>query len=148
MAETEVPQTINNLDALLQRVLDARKEYDDKKEISTQAYHRKTALEMEFLEELKKAGKDKWNIPGLGTASCVHKLNVTTAKTIEAKRALFEYVMNNYGEDVAFDKFSMHSKTLISFYNEELAKATDPSLFSLPGIESPTSEPEFRFRKG
>jgi hypothetical protein len=41
----------------------------------------------------------------------------------------------------------MHSKTLNSFYKAELESCEDQSLFSLPGIEQPTSEKEFRFRR-
>lgn len=135
------------LDLLLQEILALREDYEKKDAIAKEAYHARKAKENEFLAALEASGKDKWNIPGVGTASLVNKLNVQVAKNIEDKRALWDYIVAKYGEDVAFDKFGMHSKTLQSFYNEERDSAEDSSLFSLPGVGEPTHEKEFRFRK-
>lgn len=143
------PQEIstNELDRALQKVLDARADYEAKKEISTAAYHEKDRLESEFLGMLEKAGKTSWKCDGLGTASIVETLTVPTPKTIEQKRALWQYVVGKYGEDLAMEKFGMHSKTLNSFYKQEFEAAEDASLFDLPGCEAPIANKEFRFRK-
>lgn len=136
-----------DLDGLLQEILALREDYEKKDAIAKEAYHARKAKEAEFLARLAECGKEKWAIPGLGTASVVNTLNVPVAKTIEDKKLLWDYIAGKYGADVAFDKFGMHSKTLQSFYKEEIASAEDPSLFSLPGVKEPTSEKEFRFRK-
>lgn len=135
------------IDALLDRVLKARADYEAKDKIAKEAYHVRKELEAKFLAALAAIGKTSWKIDGLGTVSAVDTFNVPVAKTIEAKRELWQYIVDKFGEDVAFDKFSMHSKTLNSFYKAELDSSEDKSLFSLPGIEQPTSEKEFRFRK-
>lgn len=137
----------NKIDELLGEILKLREDYEKKDAIAKEAYHVRKAKEKEFLDALASVGKTSWKIDGVGTVSAVDSLNVPVAKTIEDKRALWAYIKDKYGEDVAFDKFGMHSKTLQSFYKEELAAAQDPSLFSLPGIDEPTSEKEFRFRK-
>lgn len=137
-----------DLDSLLAEVLRLREDYERKDAIAKEAYHVRKAKEKEFLDALVACGKEKWAIPGIGTASAVNTLSVPVAKTIEDKKSLWDYIAQKYGIDVAYDKFGMHSKTLQSFYKEELASAEDPSLFSLPGIAEPTSEKEFRFRKG
>lgn len=136
-----------DLDGLLDKVLRLREDYENKDKIAKEAYHIRKEAEAEFLTALEACGKEKWAIPGLGTASAVNSLDVPVAKTIEDKKLLWQYIVDKYGLDVAFDKFGMHSKTTQSFYKEELASVDDPSLFSLPGIQEPTSKKEFRFRK-
>lgn len=135
------------LDVLLKQILEARATYEKAKEESTRLYHIKEELESRMIELLSKAGKTNWKIDGLGTATVVETMAVPVPKTIEDKMAVFNYIMQKYGKDVAFDKFSVHSKTLQSFYKQELEAAEDPSLFILPGVEQPTSQKEFRFRK-
>ncbi len=134
------------IDSLLEDVLLKRAEYDKAKETSSKFYEAKKAAEAKVMEALTKCGKTKWSIDGIGTASIVNQLSVQVPKTNADKQKLWNYIVSKYGEAVAFDKFSMHSKTLISFYNEEIKAAEDASLFQLPGVEEPTYQQEFRFR--
>lgn len=148
--ETNVQEvSVADLDALLDKVLAARAEYEAKKEESNKAHEVKKQLEGEMLALLKKAGKTKYFVDGVGTASLVQTLSIQVPKTTNDKRKLWEYIVLKYGEEVAFDKFSMHSKTLNSFYNQEFESISDEEkmMFKLPGTEEPTAQEEFRFRK-
>jgi hypothetical protein len=147
VSSTPALVTTSHLDSLLEKVLAARTDYAEKDRVAKEANHVRKDLEKQFLDALLAVGKTTWKIDGLGTVSVVDNFNVPVAKTIEDKRDLWGYIAAKYGEDVAFDKFGMHSKTLNSFYKAELEIAEDKSLFSLPGIGEPTHEKEFRFRK-
>lgn len=136
-----------DLDLLMEQILAARKKYDEAKDVSNLLWGEVKQLEAEFVGALKESGKTQWKIDGLGTGSVVNTMSVPVPKTVEDKRALFEFVLKKYGEDVAFEKFGMHSKTLVSFYNEEYKASADKALFSLPGVDVPTYTSEFRFRK-
>lgn len=137
---------IEELNQLVKEAVAARDEYKRLDKIAKDAYHARRAKEKLVLDALSADGKKRWDIPGVGTVSCVDKLNVQVPKTIEDKKATWQYIVDKYGEDLAFEKFSVNSKTLGSFYRQELKAADDPSLFEIPGVQPPTSEVEYRFK--
>jgi hypothetical protein len=138
--------TVEALDQLAQEIVDLRKDYDDKKGIASEAYKKLDQKENELIEQMKKADKKQWRTEA-GLFSLRETFSVGVPKTLEAKQALFDYIQEKYGLEVAMDKFSMHSKTLNSFYNQELEASGDPSLFNLPGVDVPTSTTSVSFRK-
>lgn len=99
--------------------------------------------ESRLLELLKKAGKTKYVVEGLGTLSISTKFMVRTPKTPEEKQALFNFIRESKGPEVLMGLVSINSNTLNSFVNEE--KKVNP-LVSIPGLEAPTARETLSFR--
>lgn len=68
-----------------------------------------------------------------------------------ALRALFEHFVKVFGEDMAWEKLSIHNATLKAELKDHLAQVEarggDPVLEPLPGIEPPKTFKSLQFRK-
>lgn len=138
---------VKDLDSLMKEVVKAREQYEEKKKISSECYSKLSGLEDQLTEAMQSLGKTKWSIDGVGSINLVNKFMVKVPDSIEDRRLLYEYIKNKYGEETVLKKFSVHSRTLNSFYNEEMENSEDPSLFSLPGVDTPTHTVNLRFTK-
>jgi len=139
---------LQKMDDLIREMRSKKEEHEEAKKKATEIYKEYATLEHKVVAALKSAGKKSYKVDGLGTFSIVHKQVVTTPKTVEAKREVFEYIRNKYGDDVLDTMRSINHQSLNSFYNQEAEKAEDPSLFEIPGLDAPTVKEEARFRKG
>lgn len=136
------------MDQLVTKFAMARNEYEiRKKELSTFFAEEVEATALRLQSALEKAGKKSYKVDGLGTISLVHKQTVTTPKTVEEKRQLFNYILDSYGQDVLDSMVSINHNTLNSFYNAEAERAEDKAMFHLPGLGSPVVRTETRFTK-
>src|SRR6188508_3861330 len=109
--------SIQEIDDLSVKYVKARAEYDARKAAASEAYKEVERLEHDLLGKLTKAGKNQWRMDGVGLFSIKTTMNVTVPKTVQDREALFKYIQSKYGDTVVFDKFSVHSKTLLGFYN-------------------------------
>lgn len=139
---------LQKMDALITEMREKKEAHEEAKKKATDIYKEYAALEHKVIAALKAAGKKSYKVDGLGTFSIVHKQVVTTPKTLDEKRQLFDYIREKYGDDVLDTLRSVNHQSLNSFYNQEAEKAEDPSLFEIPGISAPTIKEEARFRKG
>lgn len=121
----------------------ARQEYEDKKEIATEAYHEYEKAEKLVRDALISSGKTKYFVDGVGQVSTVEKFSFKTPKDIQSKKLLFAYIKDTYGEEVLDSYVSINSMSLNSWAKKEMDK--DPSL-KIPGLESPNSDIEIRFK--
>ena len=139
--------TTTQLDEALVKMREARRQYESIKEQASEAYKHLEVLENNLLEMLEKAEKSKWQVDGVGSVSLANRVSVQTPKNIEDKKALWSYIKQTYGEEAAFEKFSVNSNTLRAFYNAEFEASENKAFFSLPGVSEPVIEKELRFRK-
>lgn len=138
--------TVEELDELCRQYKKTRDEYDAAKEVSDRAYAERERLQGKVVEAMELAGKSKYVVEGVGTLYFNDKMSVRIPKNIEAKKELFKFLLDKYGPTVYWDKVSIHSATLNSFYNEELAAFNEASKagnvtgdFKFPGVEAPTA---------
>lgn len=131
---------------LVRELKTQRTRYDDAKAHSNEEYRALGEIENRVVRVLMDSRLSNAKVEGVGTVSIVNKFVIQTPKTIETKRALYTYIEQKYGKDVADSKFGINSQTLTSFFNEEIEVSKDPA-FVLPGIESPTIEQSLRFTK-
>jgi len=148
---------LKDMDDLIKEMREARELYDEKKKASTDAYKDYAALETKVMLALEAAGKKSYKVDGLGTFTIVEKRVVTTAKTIEAKRKLYDWIQDKYGEEYLISILGVNHNTLNSFYNREYneyvekAKAAQErgetiEPFDLP-LPEPTLQKSTSFRK-
>jgi hypothetical protein len=142
--------TTLELDEMITELRVLRDLYEQKKEASTKAYNDYAALEGKVVEAFQQAGKSKYVVEGLGTAYLINKLVVPTPKTVEQKKAFFKYLREKHGEVVFWDKVSVNHQTLQGIYNSDAAEALEAgdAMFSIPGIDKPTTQTSLGFRKG
>lgn len=138
--------SVEDLNSLSERYALAKKDYDEKKKLSSEANELVEMLKAELLEKLKKSGLKKFH-SSVGLVSTTHKFSVTTPKTIDEKRALLEH-FRIQGEDVFYTYASVNSQTLNSYYNKMSEEAAmRGETFTLPGVGEPTIIENISFRK-
>ncbi len=145
--------TTNDLDLKFQHIREIRKEKKKAEEVVKGFSKTKTELEGQMISMLKQVGKKKWEMatPEGKTAvfSIAETFTVTTPKTIEEKAALWDYLEEKYGSEVAMEKFSINANTLNAFYNQEYEAIPEDqkAIWSLPGVGTPTMYEEPRVRE-
>lgn len=146
--------TVEELDELCRAYKKSRDEYDAAKEVSDAAYAERERLQGKVVEAMELAGKSKYVVEGVGTLYFNDKMSVRVPKDIESKKTLFKFLLDKYGPTVYWDKVSIHSATLNSFYNQELEAFNEASKagningdFNFPGVEAPTAMRSLGLRK-
>ena len=139
-----VPQDkLDALDSTIKELYEARVKRDD-----AEAKYNIEAANVKVIEDrliglLKTAGRDSFNVPGIGTAYISHRQNFTTPKTGEDKVSLFNFIKSKYGEEVLRSMLNIHSATLNSWAKKEL----ESGVLEIPGLGQPTSTETMGFRR-
>lgn len=138
--------TVKDLDQAVTEMVEARKQYDDAKELSN-AFHAKLEERKErLLQMLEATGKSSYKVDGVGTVSKVEKLKVSMPTTPEAKEKFFSWLLENEGKDGFNHYATVNYQSLNSLYNQRYEEATDKSMFEIPGIKAPEVSLELRFK--
>ena len=126
------------------------KEYKEARDESSKWDNKKSELKLMLIEILESLGKTKYFVDGYGTISISVSNSVKTPKDAESKLKFFSYLREEYGEELVTSMQTVNSRTLNSFFNEELAKKEKAGEygFTLPGIEEPTNYVTLKFNKG
>lgn len=143
--------TTEHLDKLVQEMVDSEAAYKEAKSTSNRLYEEYQTKRAVLISTLQQAGKKKYVVDGLGTASVVEKLQVRTPKTPEEKTLFFEWLRKNHGDDGLLAYQTVNSRSLTSLYNTEFEAAKldgTAAEFKIDGIEAPTVNFELSFRKG
>jgi len=142
--------TVEQLDAALKAYNDKYSEYEVQKAKASALHKEAETLEKKLIEAMEQAGKSKYYCEGVGTAYFSDKMVVTTPKTNDDKRKLFDWLKEKNGETFFLATVSVNHQTLQSLYNSELQKAVDEggdaSTFHIPGLEQPTSKRSLNLR--
>lgn len=141
--------TTQMLDQIVITMHAAREMYETAKAESTRLYNEYAELEGKVIEALHQAGKTKYVVEGLGTVSLISKFVVPTPKTIEQKKAFFDYLRNTHGETVFWDKVGVNHMTLQTIYNSDMNEALEGgnAAFKIPGLDDPTAMQSLRLTK-
>lgn len=144
------PKKEISVTALKSLVADMRRlkeKYDELKKKSNEAHEAFRDAEQLVINAMDTTGQRKFNVPGLGTLSLVTKYQVSVPKDVEAKRSLYKYIREHYGQDVLDEYRSINYQSLNSFYKQEQEVAESEGRdFSLPGVDDPTEKVETRWR--
>lgn len=139
--------SVDMIDSAIKEMKELREVYDSKKKESNEAYEAYEEAKEKVLSILKAAKKTKYHVDGVGTAYTTKKYIVSTPKTNEDKKKLFEYIKEKHGPDTLMGMVSINHQTLNSFYNSEAeANETKGKDFALPGIAPAVAEESVGFR--
>ena len=146
--------TVEELDSLCKEFKAAQEVYQQLKAQSDVAYKEQERLKGKVVEAMELAGKSKYFVEDVGTFYFSDKMSVRIPKDIESKKEFFKYLHDKYGATVYWDKISVHSATLNSFYNAELEAFNEKAKmgevsgdFHIPGLEAPTAMRSLNVRK-
>lgn len=139
--------SIKEMDDNLAHLRKLKDEYEEKSAESKMAYAKLKEQEAKVIDMLERSGKKKY-VSDFGNATLVQELSVKTPKTPEQKRAFFEWVEKNLGEDARDVYMTVNSRTLNSFYKEQSQLAAERGeVLNIDGLEEPTSHTKLSFRK-
>lgn len=139
--------SVSELKSLIANMRQLREKYDEAKRLSNEAHDKFREAEQLVINAMEATGQKRFNIPGMGTLSVVTKYQVTVPKDVEGKRQLFQYIRDNYGQDVLDEYRSINYQSLNSFYKQEADIAeSEGREFNLPGVDDPTEKIETRWR--
>jgi hypothetical protein len=135
--------TLQQMDDLVKQYAEARSKYDEAKAESNKAHAELQALEGQLVQTLSVNGKTSYNVDGVGSLSVVTLESYKTPKDAEAKKNLFKYIQQKYGQESLTNMLSIHSATLNSWANQE----AQSGVMSIPGLDQPTVTESLRFRR-
>lgn len=139
--------SVQEMDEALAKLRDLKEDYAIKDKIKKEAYAMVKDQEEKVISMLERTGKRKY-VSDCGTATKVDELSVKTPKTPEEKRAFFNWIKTNLGEDAHDIYMTVNSRTLNSLYKEqsEIAAARGEVL-KIDGLEDPITVTKLSFRK-
>jgi len=135
---------IAQMDSLVVKYREARVKYEEAKKAAAELYHEYEKLENQVLKALEVSGKSKYFVDGVGTVSTTIKHSFKVPSDPAEKVRLFEYIEKTHGKDVLIGYLGIHSASLNSFANREMEGRPD---FTIPGLGTPNTTTELRFRK-
>lgn len=140
-----------DLDNLVLDMKRKREIYEVEKSKTSELYKEYERAEGALLEALRLAGKKKYHVDDIGTASVVEKLVFRVPPTIEDKVKFFEWLEKRYGHTFLLDKQSVNSQSLQKICNDAFNEETEAGRgaeFKIPGLADPTPNYSLSFRKG
>lgn len=142
------PITVEQLDEWGRKWKKAKQDLEVASAHKTELEKVKEEIEGKFVEALNQAGRKKYHVEGIGLVGFWTRMSVQTPKTIADKQALAKYMEEKYGKVFFWDKFSVNSQTLQSFYNKEFeifeekseAQGPQETAFHIPGLAPPVAK--------
>lgn len=142
--------TTEQLDLQIRHMKDADLAYKAAKTISNELYAEYQTKQQQLITMMRSANKKKYHVDGLGTASVVEKLKVKVPKSLEAKQALYDWIIAKDGNDGLLAQTTVNYATLQRIYNEAFEEAKIAGTldtFKVDGVDTPEAEYSLSFRK-
>lgn len=107
------------------------------------------ALKVEIIEALESHEMTSFKVDKIANVSITHRMSVPTPKTVEDKKAFFQWVADNKGEEVRDAMMTVNSQTLNSFWKAEYESLDDDAklMFQIDGLEMPSVSKVLSIRK-
>lgn len=140
---------IRELQEKIKTLKEVRTRYDEKKKQLEMEKEILDALEADILQAFEENDLTSFKLDGVANVSISHRLTVPTPKTIEEKKAFFDWVAKNKGEEVRDAMMTVNSMTLNSFYKAEYESLSDDEklVFQIDGIGLPSMHKTLSVRK-
>lgn len=139
--------SLEEMDALVVKMKEAKQKYQDAKDISDLLYAEYGTAQAAVLEALENSNRTSY-ITGAGTRVTVsYAMSVQTPKSADEKKAFFEWLRTNKGDDVADAYMTVNSNALNSLYNELTEEwARKGEVLQVDGLGEPVSRKKLSVR--
>lgn len=146
--ETPKEISIKEMELELTELKSLKEKYKKANDAAKEANAQMKEQEAKIIDMLKASGQKTFIAGGIGRATLVDKLSVKTPKSIDEKRALFNWIKDNLGEETRDAYMTVSSASLNKFYQEQndLAAARGEVL-EIDGLEPPSSVTTLSFKK-
>lgn len=139
--------SVSEMDANLAKLRELKEIHAEKEKAKKAAYAEYKAQEDKIIRMLEATGKRKY-VSDAGQATLVNELSVQTPKTPEQKRAFFNWIRENLGEDAHDVYMTVNSRTLNNLYKEQSEVfAAKGEVLSIDGINDPITVTKLSFTK-
>lgn len=146
VAEPEI--SLAEMDSAIAELKKRRTEYEEAHKISTGLHEAMKQQEAVVVAMLEKADKTVYIAEGIGRVKVTHEMSVQTPKTPEDKKAFFNWLSTNLGQDVADAYQTVNSQSLNSLYNElEERFAREGKVLSIDGLGQPIARTKLSLTK-
>ena len=145
---TETTISLAEMDQAIAELKTKREEYKAAKAISDGLELEKRQLEARVVEMLEQAGKTVYVAEGVGRVKVSYEMSVQTPKTPEEKKAFFNWLATNMGQDVADAYLTVNSVSLNSLYNQLNEQAAQKGeVLSIDGLGEPIARTKLSLTK-
>lgn len=144
----EASITLAQMDDAIAAVKRARDEYKEAKAISDSLHEEQKRLEAIVISMMEQVEKTVYVCEGVGRVHVGYEMSVQTPKTPEDKKAFFDWLRNNMGEDVADAYQTVNSQSLNSLYNSLTEEyAARGQILSIDGLGEPIARVKLSLTK-
>lgn len=139
--------SVSEMDDNIAYLRKLKEEHAEVDKIKKEAYAKFKEQELKVIRMLEATGKKKY-VSDAGQATLVNELSVQTPKTPEQKRAFFNWIRENMGDDAHDVYMTVNSRTLNSLYKEQSEVfAARGEVLSIDGINDPITVTKLSFTK-
>lgn len=144
----EVGISLHSMDKAVKSIRDLRDTYAKAKKLSDEAYEHVKRAEAELILMMEKSERSVYIVEGVGRVRISHEMSVQTPKTLDEKKAFFEWLAKNKGQDVADAYMSINSQSLNSLYNElQEEAASRGEILQVDGLGEPIARTKLSLTK-
>lgn len=148
----ETPSSDNislaEMDAAITELKRRREAYAEASSISTLRHEELKQQEATVVMMLEQSGKTVYVAEGVGRVKVTHEMSVQTPKTPENKKAFFNWLATNLGQEVADAYQTVNSQSLNSLYNELEERFTAKGeILSIDGLGAPIARTKLSLTK-
>lgn len=140
---------IKELQEKIKALKNFRTEYDNMKKQLAELDGFCEILETQIMQHFEENDMTSFRVDGVALITVSEKYTVQTPKKNEDKKAFFDWVARNKGEEVRDSMMTVNSMTLNSFYKAELEslEGDDKLMFQIDGIQPPSMVKKISVRK-
>jgi len=139
--------SIQDMDNQLEVLRELKDDYAAKDKVKKEAYAKLKEQEAKVIGMLERTNKKRY-VSDYGNVTLVEELSVQTPKTPEQKRAFFNWIRENMGEEAHDVYMTVNSRTLNSLYKEQSeVAAANGEVLKIDGLSDPITVTKLSFRK-
>lgn len=140
--------TIADMQKLVEEYASLREEKAKAEDVLKEINQRVTDSSNRITMLLQDNKQDNFRVSGVGLVSLKKTESVPTPKTEGDRRALWKYIVDKYGESVAYSTFAVHAATLNAFFKQERQELPkeEQLFFQLPGTGEPSVHYSIAFK--
>lgn len=140
LEEVKREVSVQELDEVVKELSKLRKEHEEIKAKASDVWAKCEAQEAKLMDLLEASGKKSYEVDGVARVTLVSKTSITTPKSLDEKKRLFDWIKQQYGEEGLLAYQTVNFQSLNSLYNKtietmiESGNPMDVSAFGLPSV--------------
>jgi hypothetical protein len=140
--------SLEQMDKAIKDLREAKDAYQEASNKAKELNAHYRDIEAQVITMLKQSGKKKYILEGIGQVIISEVLSVTTPKGTEQKKAFFDWLRKEMGEDGYLTYATVNSNSLNSLYKQKVEEyGQRGEVLDIDGLDLPTSYTKLSLRK-